>query len=145
MIGLGLTKEIEYAIKVLICLAAPTGNPMSARHVAACVRIPATQSSKILHRLTWAGMVRSRRGSHGGYELRRSPEEIRAGEVARLFQLPGENGEAEKDPLQQVWQEVSAGYRQSWEELTIAKLARRVAARENTYACLEELVQIEGT
>jgi Rrf2 family protein len=143
--GFQLTKEIQYALKVLICLGATVGAPLSARQLARCLGIPATQSAKILHRLTWAGLVRSRRGSRGGYELRRDPEEIRAGEVARLFQLPGENGEAEKDPLQRVWQEVSAGCRQSWEGLTIAELARRVAAREHTYACLEELVQIHGT
>ncbi len=134
-----LTKEVEYAIKILICLALSLGHPTPARAVAQCIQIPLSQAAKILHFLSLRGLTRSRRGSNGGYSLRRSPEEIRVGQVVELFQPPSEEDfEISPDPLRQVWQQTSAGC-QPWERLTIAELAWRTAGKWACAACLEEI------
>ena len=125
-----LPKTVEHAIKILVCLALSVGTPISASTVAQSLRIPPSQTAKILHYLSLRGLTRSRRGSSGGYSLRESPEQISVGRVTELFQpSPDEGRQAFDDPLLQIWSETSDRYEHEWHQLTIAELARRTAGK----------------
>ncbi len=125
-----LPKAVEYAVKALICLSLSSGRPVSARQVARFVRIPPSQAAKTLHSLSWAGIVRSRRGSAGGYLLRKGPEEIRIKQVMELFKPAAQQEEeCSADPICQIWSETCKESEQAWEQLTISELAHRTAAQ----------------
>jgi len=125
-----LPKAVEYAIKILICLALSHRRPIPASAVAKCIRIPPSQAAKTLHLLSRAGLTRSRRGSNGGYWLRQSPEEIRVEQLMKLFQpVIDEDSDSSADPLLRIWSETSARYEKDWEQLTVAELARRTASQ----------------
>ncbi|MBZ5541458.1 MAG: Rrf2 family transcriptional regulator [Acidobacteriia bacterium] len=124
----GLPITVRYAIKILIFLALTAGHSISASELARLTRIPHSQVAKVLHALRWGGLTRSRRGLHGGYELRMNPEEIRVEQVMKLF-LPVEEEpqpDAADDPFLQVWTETEARSQQEWKQLTIAELSRRM-------------------
>jgi Rrf2 family protein len=141
-----LPKAVEYAIKVLTCLAVSAGRAVSASEAARCVRIPPSQAAKTLHFLSWAGLTRSRRGPKGGYLLGKRPEEIRLEQVMRLYQ-PAAQQEVEgpADPILQVWSETSGSGEQAWEQLTIAELARRTAGQWQSSMCAEEAASLRKT
>ena len=133
-----LPKRIEYALKALVCLAQSRKEPVRARGIACCVRIPEAQAAKTLYFLTWAGFVRSRRGSKGGFWLARPPERIRVQQVMKAFHAPAIKGARPKaDPLMHLWGQIVAGPDESWERLTIADLLRRTAedAAARPYVC----------
>ncbi|MBZ5700935.1 MAG: Rrf2 family transcriptional regulator [Acidobacteriia bacterium] len=124
----GLPITIRYAIKILIFLSLTAGHSISASELARLTRIPPSQVAKVLHVLRWGGLTRSRRGLHGGYELRMSPEEIHVEQVMKLFLPVGEEKQANAadDPFLQIWTETEARSQQEWKQLTIAELSRRM-------------------
>ncbi len=123
-----LPRTVEYALKILICLTIFAGRPLPASAVATLARIPVSQASKVLNYLNLRGLTRSRRGSHGGYQLRTNPEGIYVKGVIELFQPVPEEDTA-TDPLSNVWSQMSARFWDDVENLTIAELARRTAAQ----------------
>ena len=124
----GLPITIRYAIKILIFLALTGGHSVSASELARLTRIPPSQVAKVLHVLRWGGLTRSRRGLHGGYELRMKPEEIRVEQVMKLFLPVGQEEQlaAADDPFLQIWTETEARSQQEWKQLTIAELSQRM-------------------
>ncbi len=141
-----LPKGVEYAVKLLVCLAFFSGRPVTAGEAARCVRIPPSQAAKLLHFLSWGGFARSRRGSKGGYLLRIRPEEIRVAQVMSLFWPAFEqDADASADPILQVWSEASEPGERAWEQLTIAELARRTAGQWHCPTCAETAVLLRGS
>jgi Rrf2 family transcriptional regulator, iron-sulfur cluster assembly transcription factor len=63
-----ITRETDYAIRCTLLLAAEHGS-VSAKEIARRMRIPAPFVSKILQKLSQAGMVSSVRGARGGFAL----------------------------------------------------------------------------
>ena len=65
-----LTRAADYAVRVMIHLAGlPAGACVSHSELAAAVECPKQFLAKVLQRLTRAGLIVSRRGSVGGFEL----------------------------------------------------------------------------
>ena len=72
-----ITTWAEYGLICSLHLARRSAEgPVSGRDIAARERLPADYVEQILLRLRRAGVVRSTRGAHGGYELARAAEEI---------------------------------------------------------------------
>lgn len=119
-----LSKRLHVALKGLCCLAQSQG-PVRAHELARCAGVPPAHAAKILYLLTWGGFVSSRRGSKGGFWLRRPPEQIRIRDVMRFFQAPAEAGRGKRrDPVLEVWRETAAPARETFERLTLADLVR---------------------
>lgn len=128
-----IPKTAEHAVKVLICLALVPGRFLSAGAIAQCVRLRTTQTSEVLHLLTWQGFTRSRRGSSGGYALRVKADEIAVSQVIELFHpIRDPDVEPSTDPLLQVWSEAADKYQEAWGRRTIAELAQQTA---NQWEC----------
>jgi Rrf2 family protein len=84
-----LSKKAKYAIKALLRLAElPPHEPMRIADLAREERIPPKFLELILLELRNNGMLQSRKGKGGGYLLARAPQDIRLGQIVRLFDGP---------------------------------------------------------
>ena len=76
-------------MRAMVALARQHGNgPIALSTVAHDSTVPAAYLEQLLGVLRRSGLVRSTRGAHGGYELSRSPELIKVGEIYRALEGP---------------------------------------------------------
>ncbi|KSV60631.1 RrF2 family transcriptional regulator [Acetivibrio ethanolgignens] len=68
------TRECDYAIRVMRTLS--TGECMSVSMISEIERLPYAMTYKITRKLERAGLLKSYRGSKGGYALKRNSAEI---------------------------------------------------------------------
>ena len=84
-----VSKRGQYGMRALCHLAETHGRGVvQIREIARHEAIPAKFLEGILLELKHAGIVRSRRGIDGGYELAREPKEIMLGQVMRVLDGP---------------------------------------------------------
>lgn len=84
-----VSRRGEYAIKALMYLGGKTASPgVTTSEIAKHAQIPEPFLNQILLVLKNGGLLRSRRGAHGGYVLNKTASEITIGEVARLMDGP---------------------------------------------------------
>lgn len=87
-----LTKTTELAIQSLLYLAQqPDGYLANPSEIAERLQESQTYISKVLRQMAKSGMIRSRRGMAGGFELVRSPETITLLDIVEVSQgtIPG--------------------------------------------------------
>jgi len=70
-----MTRETDYALAILRCLAV-RGERTDAASIASSVSVPPRFTLKILRKLVLKGLVKSYKGSRGGYVLAQPPEKI---------------------------------------------------------------------
>jgi Rrf2 family transcriptional regulator, cysteine metabolism repressor len=79
----------EYGVRLMVQLGRHFGQgPASLAEVAAEEDLPRAYLEQLVVNLRDAGLVRSTRGAHGGYELTREPSDIRMSEVLRALEGP---------------------------------------------------------
>jgi Rrf2 family protein len=84
-----ISQKARYALRALLALARPSpGKTLMIGEIAADQKIPKKFLEQILLELKAGGIVQSRRGRTGGYELIRSAEDVTFGEVLRLIDGP---------------------------------------------------------
>ncbi len=71
-----ISKTAEYALRAVACMAAQVGTPASADYLAEKTKVPRRYLHRVLQDLVAAGLVQSRSGPGGGYELSQSIEKI---------------------------------------------------------------------
>lgn len=71
-----LSKTAEYALRCVAMLAAQHGQPAAAEIVAQKTKVPRRYLHRVLQDMVAAGIVRSRPGPGGGYEIIRSLDEL---------------------------------------------------------------------
>ena len=128
-----ISAKADYAVRAAVQLAASADGPTKGDAIAQSQGIPLKFLENILGDLRQAGLVRSQRGSDGGYWLNRRPEEITVADVIRAVEGPlaavrgrrpedvAYDGPAE--PLIQVWIAVRANLRAVVEQVTLADVA----------------------
>lgn len=114
---LKLSKKADYGLIAVKHLAAHGAvGSCSAADIAAACSVSGTLMAKVLQKLAKGGLVVSRHGSGGGYQLARNPKQISAFEVINAIDGPltitscvtthGECGQATtctvRDPLRRV-------------------------------------------
>ena len=83
------SSRAEYGVRLMMLLARAHGDgPLPLARVAESELLPLPYLEQLVAPLRRDGLVRSRRGAHGGYELARPPEEITMGEVVRALEGP---------------------------------------------------------
>ena len=127
-----ISAKSDYALRAATVLASSPGGPVKAEAMATSQGIPQKFLENILTDLRQAGLVRSQRGSEGGYWLARPAEQITVADVIRAVDGPlasvrGMRPEdvaydAPAQLLQQVWIAVRAGLRGVVEHVTLAEL-----------------------
>lgn len=84
-----LTRKSKYGLKALLVLArAYRRGPVLASELAEREGIPEKFLQGILLELKRRGIVRSKRGQGGGYQLARDPANVNFGEVIRVLEGP---------------------------------------------------------
>jgi Rrf2 family protein len=84
-----LTRKGKYGLKAMIALAKATGDgPVLIGDLAEQEAIPKKFLENILLALKHRGLVHSRKGPGGGYQLGREPEEISVGDIVRALDGP---------------------------------------------------------
>lgn len=71
-----LSKTAEYALRAVACMASQAGVAVPADLLAEKTKAPRRYLTRVLQDLTAAGLVRSRPGPGGGYELATAVEQL---------------------------------------------------------------------
>ncbi len=87
---LQVSRKVDYALRAVIHLANEEANDRacSVGQIAQRERIPRQFLEKIVQQLIHKGLVRSRRGPHGGYVLGRAPEAMTFRDVIEAVEGP---------------------------------------------------------
>lgn len=86
---IGLSRKSDYALVALARLAEQHGTTLaSARRIAETYSLPTQVLITVLKRLQRAGIVSSKRGSHGGYTLALDPRQITVAKVINAIEGP---------------------------------------------------------
>ncbi len=71
-----ISKTAEYALRAVVCLAGLPGQTASASVLAEKTKVPRSYLHRVLQDLAAEGLIRSRPGPGGGYELARATEAV---------------------------------------------------------------------
>ncbi len=82
-----ITLEADYAVRIVNCLTR-CKTRMDAKSLASATGVTLRFSLKILRKLVAQGIVRSYKGTQGGYELAKPASEISLGEVIETVEGP---------------------------------------------------------
>ena len=85
---LSLTRKTDYALVALAELAWLGPGRASARQISERTGVPLPMLTNILHQLMGGGVVRSRQGVKGGYELAKSPADTTITEIIEVIEGP---------------------------------------------------------
>jgi Rrf2 family protein len=104
--------------------------------------VPYAYLEQLIVPLRRAGLVTSKRGAHGGYQLARPPEQVRVGEIYRVMEGPvapmdcvSENVQDQTCPLiegcetRPVWLKVRDSIVEALDSLTLADLVSQSKRR----------------
>lgn len=127
-----ISAKADYALRVLVALAADRGRPLTCEGIASTQAIPYRFLKVVFQDLRRAGLVRSQRGCEGGYWLARDPESIPLADAVAavdggLVTVHGENPErlGYAEPAQQiplVWRAIRLRSEEILAGVTVADL-----------------------
>ncbi len=80
-----ITRETDYAVRIVYCLA-NSGGRKDAGSISEEMGVTPRFSLKILHKLVKAGIVKSYKGSKGGYELAGDPSSVSLRQVIEAIE-----------------------------------------------------------
>jgi Rrf2 family protein len=128
-----ISAKADYAVRAAVELATRGTGLSKGELIADAQGVPLKFLENILGELKHAGLVRSQRGTEGGYWLARPPEEITIADVIRAVEGPlasvrGESPESlgysgSAEPLLKLWIAVRANLREVLESVTLADVA----------------------
>jgi Rrf2 family protein len=134
-----LSCKSEYAILALLELAIhyQSGEPLQIRQIAAQQNIPDRYLEQLLATLRRGGLVKSQRGSRGGYLLAREPWKITLFEILGCLEgLDVQIREEDANPttvdcavVDEVWQEARVAANAVLQKYTLADLCEKRDSR----------------
>jgi Rrf2 family protein len=130
-----LSKKLLFAVEAVLDIAYNASNqPVQSREVTRRQGIPKRYLEQILQQLVRAGILTGVRGPRGGYLLARERRRITVGEIARIVENSGDNGEADHDPgsselgrkvVRPMWIEMEEKLMKGLDKITIEELCMR--------------------
>jgi FeS assembly SUF system regulator len=133
---LRISRLTDYATVILASLGG--GTLVSAADIAERTHIGVPTVSKLLKELQHAGLVRSVRGAHGGYQLAKPTGEINAADIidavegpVALTECASSTGQCGIEATCQVghgWQRISLAIHRALREVSLEELVRRDGA-----------------
>ncbi|MBC8569392.1 RrF2 family transcriptional regulator [Zongyangia hominis] len=82
-----ITLESDYATRIVYCLAKSPGR-MDAKSIAETTGVTLRFSLKILRKLVASGIIKSFKGTQGGYELAKEPKDISLCDIIETVEGP---------------------------------------------------------
>lgn len=137
---MNLSAKVEYACLAVLELANrfEQGEPVRLRSISEAHGIPSPFLVQIMQQLRAAGIVESTRGSAGGYQLTRDPDQISLLMVKEVIEGTSSgsrvcsnlaDSSATNRVLLDAWQRVEDAERQVLAEVTFGSLLERVRGR----------------
>ncbi|MDF5712863.1 MAG: Rrf2 family transcriptional regulator [Rhizonema sp. NSF051] len=134
---LDLSSKVEYAVLALLELANHKGEkaPLTMNEITDKQPIPDRYLEQILASLRRAGLVKSQRGSRGGFVLAREPWQITLLEIVTLMEGERKEGEhvantsPEKELIYEIWDEANAACTKVLKRYTLQDLCEQLEAR----------------
>ena len=130
---LRIGKLTDYATVILANLAADRSRLLNAGTLSERTHIAPPTVAKLLKQMHRAGLVNSTRGTHGGYQLARDPENISAAAILDALEGPialtecsAGSGNCDIEhtcSVGRTWQRMSVAIRRALSEVTLAQLA----------------------
>lgn len=135
-----LSVKSDYAARAVLALARhyPEQTVLRMEDLAEAQRVPPKYLPQILIELKARGIVRSVRGTAGGYLLARSPVEITLRDVLQAAQGPLFDTPALNDPhcppeLRRAWQRLQQALEDTATAITFQKLLEESTEKEKMY------------
>ncbi|HVZ18745.1 MAG TPA: Rrf2 family transcriptional regulator [Terriglobales bacterium] len=146
-----LTRAADYAVRVMIHLAGqPLGTVVRLRTLAGAVDVPESFLAKVLQTLTRSGLMISRRGPDGGFELVPSSMQATILDIVNAIEGPvqlndclGEAGSCDRKdwcPAHLVWAEAQIAMLKILNRETIGELALKGERQKQAFAARTEPV-----
>ena len=85
---LQITKRADYAVRLMVVVAAHRGTPITTAEIARRERIPYQFLRKVAQELAGRGLLVSERGGRGGLSLAREAEAISVLDIMRALDAP---------------------------------------------------------
>lgn len=132
-----LSNKGRYGVQAVFHMAFHgDGHAIQLREIAEQQGIPLRFLEQVFRDLKLAGIVRSRRGPKGGYELAAAPEQIRLGSIVRALEGPitlcAGNSRPEQTTsftvTESVFSELSATLQEAFDRITIRDFCERAGA-----------------
>jgi FeS assembly SUF system regulator len=130
---LRIGKLTDYATVILAILATDRSRLLTAGTLSERTHIASPTVAKLLKQMHRAGLVKSTRGTHGGYQLARDPESISAAAILDALEGPialtecsAGSGNCDIEhtcSVGRTWQRLSVAIRRSLSEVSLAQLA----------------------
>ena len=131
-----ITRASDYAVRVMILLAGlPPGSTVRQSAISHATDVSEHFLAKVLHRLVHSGLVRSQRGSGGGFKLAVPPSSVSLLDVVQAIEGPLRLNQCLQEgpacnrkswcPAHQVWAEAQAALVNVLGAASMATLAAR--------------------
>ena len=128
-----ISAKADYAVRALVVIAAqPDQTPITGRTIATSQDMPVKFVENTLVELRTSGLVRSQRGTGGGYILGRPADQISIADIVRAVDGPLAHVRGDRPetlhypepaaPLQTIWIAVRATIRDVLEHVTLAHI-----------------------
>ena len=139
-----LSKKGEYALRAMIALARPVGKAMTITEVASQQDLPKKFLEQILLALKAEGLVNSKAGPKGGYELAMQPRDITLARILAAVEEPisqeapkSRNGAATAPAgVAAVFEEIRLFVQQKLETISLQDLAEQAVSKEEMEAIM---------
>lgn len=145
----------EYGVRAMVALAKHYGEgPVSISTLSLESSVPYSYLEQLISPLKKSGLVTSKRGAAGGYQLARAPEHIGVGEIYRVMEGPiapmdcvSEDLSEQTCPLipncetRPVWVEVRNSIASTLDSMTLADLLRQGGASSSPPADLTSVAR----
>jgi len=139
-----LSTRTRYGMRAIIELAQYEGTrPLQLKTIAERQEISIKYLEQLMGLLRSAGLVRSVRGSKGGYALGRPQDQIKVSDIFRCLEGTVTTTECVEDKdvckrsadcvARELWMEIEASIHQVLESITLADMVKRTKARGSDY------------
>ena len=136
-----ISTKIRYGTRAMVELASHYGEgPIELREVAKNENISLKYLEQVIIPLRSAGLVKSVRGSKGGYSLAKPPSEICISDLVEILEGPVYLVECLRDPKacqrssicvsRDIWEEVSDGINRIFHSVTLEDMVNRKRKKE---------------
>jgi len=136
-----ISTKIRYAARAILELASHYGEgPIELKEIAKKENISLKYLEQVIIPLRSAGLVKSVRGSKGGYSLAKSPSEICLNDLVEILDGPVNLIECVRDPkacqkssfcvTRDIWKELSEAIYKIFHSITLEEMVNRKKKKE---------------
>jgi Rrf2 family protein len=136
-----ISTKIRYGTRAMLELASHYGEgPIELKEIAKKENISLKYLEQVIIPFRSAGLVKSVRGSKGGYSLAKSPSEIFLNDLVEILEGPINLTECLRDPkvcqksascvTREIWEEVSEAIYKIFHSITLEEMVNRKREKE---------------